>query len=221
MNEKPVTIGVVDDHPVMRKGLAFFFKHIGNYEVILEAGNGKELQEVLKTRSIPDILLLDLSMPVMNGFVTMKWLNEAHPELPVIIFTSHETDLTSIKLYLLGVRAVLQKGCCEKELVKAITRVNEEGYYHNDPVSRRLLLQLHQHNGKRNGDLRPLLNDKEERFLQLATTNMTYQQIAGVLEVSERGVDKIRNRLFEKLEVQNRASLAVKAMQNGIVNPAA
>lgn len=221
MNTEIVTIGIVDDHPVFRKGLTFFFQHASSNRVILEAGNGKELQEALRKEPLPDILLLDISMPVMGGIAAMKWLHQTFPDLPVIILTCCETNLTMIQLYLLGARAILQKGICEKELLKAITRVKEEGYYYNDNASRRLLVQLYANTKKQTENIKPVLTEKEERFLQLAATEMTYHQIAATLDVSERCVDKIRNRLFEKLGVQNRSSLVLQAERNGLLEIAA
>jgi DNA-binding NarL/FixJ family response regulator len=150
----------------------------------------------------------------MDGFATIQWLHTAYPELPVVILSNRETDLTMAKLIHLGARAILKKSVDVKKLQKAIFRVKEEGYYFNDPASRNLLIAIYKEENKK--EVKPALTEKEWEFLKLATTDLTYGQIAALLDVSERGVDKTRNRLFEKLGVQNRVMLAVKAIDNGI-----
>lgn len=158
-------------------------------------------------------------MPIMDGFETMEWLQKSHPDLPVIILTMHETDLTMTRLVRLGVRAILSKNICEKELRKAIFRVIEEGYYYNNTASRNLLVGIYKEETKK-GDLKLLLTEKEWTFLKFVSTEMTYKKIGEQMNLSMRSVDKIRNGLFEKLSAQSRVVLAMQAVHNGI-EPAA
>ncbi len=132
----------------------------------------------------------------------------------------HETNLTMAKLVNLGVCAILQKNITTKELVKAIIRVKEEGHYYNNLASRKLFLHLHDEE-KKSSDLKLPLTEKEEKFLKLATTEMTYKQIAQLMKISKRAVDKIRNNLFVKLDVHNRVVLAIQAIRNALIPPTA
>jgi two-component system, NarL family, invasion response regulator UvrY len=215
MSNYPITIGVIDDHTLFRKALILLINQFENTKVTLEASNGKELQHVLRKENLPDILLLDLQMPVMNGYDTIQWLQNYFPDLPVIILSFCETDLTRVMLMKMGARAILPKNTSEEELKKAILYVLEAGYYYNDIPSRKILLTLYQGSTKGNA-LKYLLNDREWNFLKLAPTELTYKEMAYALNTSERGIDKIRNNLFEKLKVPSRVVLAIKTLKNGI-----
>lgn len=220
MHSAPVTLGIVDDHPIFRQGLQqIISSSFEDLQVTLLAANGKELQEVLKTTAAPDILLLDLRMPVMNGYDTLEWLHAAYPGLPVIVLTMHDTDIAKVKLIRNGVRAIVKKESEPAELRKVILQVKKNGYYYPDAASRKLMLAMYDEDSKK-FNLRSFLTEKEWKFLQLAATELTYKQIAYKMKISQRAADKIRNKLFEKLGVQNRVVLAVKALKNGIVDPA-
>lgn len=221
MHTETVSLGLVEDQHLLRTALVHFIKDYTPFEVILEAGNGKEFIEKIKNGKLPDILLLDLSMPVMNGFDTLEWLHQHHPQLPVIVFTHHATDLTLTKLIKLGARAFLKKkDACDKEMTKVISRVKEDGFYFNDPVARNVLLAMYKAEKKKHG-VKVLLTDKEWRFLKLAASDLTYKQIADEMNISIRAVNKISNGLFEKIGVQNRTALALEAVRHGIVPTAA
>jgi two-component system invasion response regulator UvrY len=214
MSSEIVTIGLVDDHTASRKGLALFLQSYLNCQIILHAGNGLELQEAFKKLPHPHILLLDVAMPKMNGLETMRWLFKEHPDQKAIIYTGSRTTLTMELFYSLGVRAILKKCGCEKELTKAITRVHKEGYYYNDISSRRLLMQAHVYDAKQK--LKPLISLKEERFMKLLASGMIYEQIADRMVLSTNSINKIRNELFQKLDCKNRTELALLMERNGL-----
>lgn len=211
-----LTIGIVDDHTIFRKALRSFMNSFENYIVILEAANGKELQQELKKNPPPEILLLDLRMKEMDGFETAKWLYKHYPQIRIIILSEHVFDLTLINLLNNGAKAFLRKNIDEKELLKAIYDVKEHGFHFSENITPRHLTELYNGN-KRNGN-QLLLTEKEERFLKLASSELTYKEIADNLKISERSVDKIRNCLFEKLHAKSRIGLTITAMQNGIVS---
>jgi two-component system invasion response regulator UvrY len=173
----------------------------------------------LKAPHIPDILLLDMQMPEMNGLETMKWLNNYFPDLPVIILTACSIELTTAEFYTLGARAILQKGICEKELLKAIRHVKEEGYYCNSPSSLRTMLRI---NGKSRmpEPTHTKLTEKEQLLIELSATDMKWESIASVIYLSKGGIEKMCKRLFCRLGVNNRTTLALKAERNGLIPPA-
>ncbi|HEU4472630.1 MAG TPA: response regulator transcription factor [Flavisolibacter sp.] len=216
MNTEIVRIGLVDDHSVLRESLSLFLSQQLHFLVTLQARDGLELQEKLQACSFPDVLLLDVRMKGMGGLETMMWLSREHPEQKVIIYTGCETDLTRELFYSLGARAVVSKWCSEKELEKALRRVHEEGYYYNDLASRRLLTRMHAEAAKRSRITKPLLSEKEMKFLQLAGTDLTYEQIADRLKLKTGCINKMRYELFQKLSCQNRAVLAMMAERNGL-----
>lgn len=209
-----ITIGIVDDHTLFRRALCGVVNSFERCEVILEAANGKELQQELSKKPAPEILLLDLEMKEMNGFETAKWLYQHYPEIMIVILSMHIFDLTLISLLKCGVKAFLRKNIDEKELQKAINNVRENGFHFSGNITPRHLSAIYE--GERNGK-QLVLNEKEERFLQLASSELTYKEIAHNLGISERGVDKLRNSLFERLQARSRVGLSIKAMKNGIV----
>ena len=161
--------------------------------------------------------MLDMRMPEMNGMETLQWLHDNHEEkIKPIIYTDCKTDLTVIKLYILGARAILQKTITPKELLKAIRRVKEDGYYYNDSFSRNLLVQLRSKNDKGGKKLKPALTAKEEKFLKLLTKDKSYKEMADIFGSTEGAMNKMRHTLFEKLEVRSKGALAVKAKDNCI-----
>lgn len=214
MKPQIITIGLVDEFPALRKGLALLLNQTENFKVTLQAGSAHELKEALQKKGSPDVLLLDLRPPEMNGMEAMQWLNSDFSELKTVIYTNCNVDLTVIKLYRLGTRAILPKKVSDTELVRAIQQVSEEGYYYNDVFSRKLLLQLTTGDRRDTKHLKPVLTEKEESFLKLVLAHKTYKEIAAELGTSEGMVDKIRNGLFEKLEVQSKEAMAVKAKDN-------
>lgn len=216
MHNQTISIGIVDDHILLRKGMIELINEYQNCQVTLEAGNGKELQEILKKGIAPEILLLDLQMPVMNGFQTIEWLHQFHPDLPVIILSVSHYDLTMISLMKKGARAFLNKDIRPKELKAAILDVKEKGYHYTDAVTRRLLSSIHAGGDAKHYEQQ--LSKKELDFLKLASTDLTYKQIADEMEISERGVDKIRGQMFQKLDVKSRVGLTIKALSNGIID---
>lgn len=216
MHNQTISIGIVDDHILLRKGIAELINEYQNCQVTLEAGNGKELQEILKKGIVPDILLLDLQMPVMNGFQTIEWLHQFHPDLPVIILSVCHYDLTMISLMKKGARAFLNKDIEPKELKAAIEDVIEKGYHYTNTATRKLLSSIHADGNAKYHEQQ--LNKKELNFLKLASSDLTYKQIAGVMEISQRSVDKIRGQMFQKLDVKSRVGLTIKALSNGIID---
>jgi DNA-binding NarL/FixJ family response regulator len=215
MGTETISLGIVDDHTIFRKALSNFVNGFENCIVTLDAANGKELQQELKKTSAPEILLLDLRMKEMDGLETAKWLYNHYPQIRIIILSEHVFDLTLVNLLNNGAKAFLRKNIDVKELPNAIYNVKEHGFHFSENITPRQLTELY-HGNKKNGSLL-LLAEKEERFLQLASSELTYKEIADNLNISERSVDKLRNSLFEKLHARSRVGLTITAVKNGIV----
>jgi DNA-binding NarL/FixJ family response regulator len=221
MNTEAITIGIVEAHIIVRQAMTDWINKFENCTVIFGAGNGMELQQALKTRQAPDILLLDIRMPVMNGFKTMDWLQVHYPDQKVIMFSDRDCELTINRLMDAGARAYIKKGSLnEDELKRAIYDVRQRGYFINDVVNRRVL-DLYGSAAKNNRSRLPQLTENEWRFLELISTDLTYIQIAFKIGITPACVDKIRAKMFDLLDVKTRVSLSMFAIRNGIEEIAA
>lgn len=209
-----VKIGLVDDHQLFLKSLSLMLDSFKNYDVILEASNGKDLQTKIGGRKdLPEIILLDVNMPVMNGPETAQWLTKTHPEIKVVALSMNADDNAIIAMFKAGCCAYLLKDTHPTELEKALDEVNRKGYYNADAGNinfRRMLMK----SGEQD-DL--VLTPKEQIFLQFACSELTYKQIAAEMSLAERTIDGYREALFKKFNVQSRVGLCLEALRKGLV----
>ena len=209
-----VLIGIVDDHQLFLKSLSLMLGSFQNFTVAVEALNGKDLQEKLKSlKALPEIILLDVNMPVMDGLATAQWLNNNHPEIKVIALSMNDNDKTIIDMLKAGCSAYLLKDTHPDELEKALNEVNTKGYYNGDASNinfRRLLM------AEKSAELLNI-TEKEKQFLQLACSDLTYKSIAFKMGLSERTIDGYRESLFQKLNVGSRVGLALEAIRKDLV----
>lgn len=212
-----IKIALVDDHVLLRDALAGVICGFENCIVITRASNGRDFIEHLRTATMPDLVILDINMPIMDGYETAKWIKENHPDLNVIILTMFDSEIALIRLLQSGVKAFLKKDTHPKELKFAIESVYETGYYYSQNSSGKLANVFR--NPNRNYTSNPVsLTENEIRFLKFSSTEMTYKEIARQMFISPRTVDNYRDSLFEKLNVKSRVGLAMYAIKNGIVN---
>ena len=217
MNQNSFQIILTDDHVLLRDALSNLINSFDEFNVIKTAGNGIELMDLFKNGFIPDLVLLDLNMPKMDGFETAKWLYENHPLVKVLILTMYDSEIALIRLLQSGVRGFLKKDIHPTELQYALKSVAENGYYYSHTTTGKLA-SLFQKDGQNNSNIeRAILNDKELDFLRLASTDLTYKEIAAKLKITPRAIDGYRDALFEKLDVKSRVGLAIYAVKNGIV----
>jgi DNA-binding NarL/FixJ family response regulator len=213
-----IKIVMVDDHILLRSALAALINSFDNCIVVWEANNGSELMEKLKTHPVPDLVLLDLNMPVMDGFEAAKWLSDHYPAVHVLMLTMYDSELTLIRLLQAGVKGFLKKDISPSELKYAINSVIQSGYYYSTHTAGRIA-NLFRHNMKDSTKLEnSTLDDKEVQFLRLACTDLTYKEIAQNMNLTPRSVDAIRDHLFFKLDVKSRVGLAMVAIRNGVVS---
>ena len=214
-----VSIAIVDDHKLFRKGLISLINIAGShFSIAFEADNGLDLQEKLKKCPEPDIILLDINMPQMDGYETLRWLNENHPLIRVLVVSMIEKDETIVKMLRLGVKGYLSKDVEPKELGEALHAVMHKGYYYTDFITGKLVhsIQLGSEAPASASSL-PQINVREMEFLKLACSELTYNEIAARMFLSPKTIDGYRNALFEKLNVKSRVGLALFAVKNGYV----
>jgi two-component system invasion response regulator UvrY len=216
MNE--IKIAIVDDHVLLRSALAGLIKNFGDCKVVFEADNGLELIEKIKVKDKPDVILLDLNMPVMDGFDTALWLKEHFSEVHVVMLTMYDAEVTMIRLLQSGVKGFIKKDADPSELKFAIHSVMHSGYYYSTQAAGRLANLFRSHSRDNIRLQNSMLDDKEIRFLKLACSDLTYKEIAQTMCLTPRSVDAVRDQLFIKLDVKSRVGLAMVAIRNGIVS---
>ena len=213
---EPKYVALVDDHTMSRKGLAVLINLFPNYKVLLDVANGREFIDQLQTDRLPDIVLLDIHMPVMDGYATAAWLRANHPEIRVLALSTMDSDSTIIKMIHQGARGYILKDADPKELQVAFEEILAKGYYYNEIVTRKVIQSIHQ-GGQDAANAFPKLTEREMEFLKHACSEKNYQQIANEMYVSERTVDGYRESLFRKFNVTNRVGLVLYAIKNQLV----
>jgi len=212
-----IKIALADDHVLLRNALATLVAGFGNCEVIAGADNGRQLINQLEKDNLPDVLLLDLNMPVMDGFETAAWLHNMYPSVRILMLTMYESDQALIRLLQLGVRGFLKKDIHPKELDLAIRSVVQYGFYYSQHVSGKMASLFRSKNSGAMVLESAMLTVQEFTFLKLAASDLTYKEIAMEMNLNPRAVDGLRDHLFEKLEIKSRVGLAMYAIRQGIV----
>lgn len=211
-----IKIALIDDHVVLRKSLAMLIEMLGHFKIVMEASNGEEFTRQMDFALpdiLPDIALMDITMPIMDGVETTKWLKQNYPKVKVIAFSMMNNDLIIIRMLKNGARGYILKDCEPTELKTALLEVYNNGYYYNDIVTSKLQSQVN-----RNNDQKVMFNEKELTFLRLACTEKSYKEIADEMILSPRTIDGYRDALFTKLKVSSRVGLVVYAFKNNIVS---
>lgn len=208
------TLAIADDHELFRRGLKDLLKSCGSFEIVAEAVNGEELILQLKQlRTLPDVCIIDISMPVMNGYETMGIINKEWPHLKAMALSMYGDDLCVVNMIRKGARGYVLKGSPYYEIENAITSIIREGYYHSG-IDSILLSALIQNKNRGSLDL----TGKELKFLEFICSDLNYSEIAEVMNVSPRTIDGYRDSLFKKFNVKKRAALAIIAMRMGLVS---
>ena len=211
-------IVLVDDHILLRNGLAALVAKLGHV-VLFEANNGKEFINQLDVNNLPDIILLDINMPEMDGYETAQWLKKHHPSVKVLALSMYDNENAIIRMLRHGVRGYILKDSEPSELKAAIHSVNVKGYYYSDLVSGQLIKAINNIDDITNEVVViNTLTDKEIEFLKYACTELTYKEIAEKMIVGIRTIDGYRDAVYEKLNIKTRVGLAVYAIKNKYVN---
>src|SRR6185436_146213 len=188
---------------------------IKGFEVLYEVDNGSSMIERFNIpKNIPDIVLLDISMPVMNGFETAKWLKANHPEIKVMALTMQGDDESLINMIRSGATGYLNKNIHPAELEKALITIVTKGFYYPDWATSRVLHALA--NEDKGQIFQVSITDREKEFLVYSCTELTYKEIAEKMICSPRTVESYRDSLFEKLGVKTRVALALYAVKAGL-----
>jgi DNA-binding NarL/FixJ family response regulator len=208
-----IHLALVDDHNLFRKGLIKLI-NMGDsqrYEILFEADNGNQLKEKMRTPPFPDIILMDIDMPEVDGFESVEWLQRTHSDVKVLVMTMMEQEAAILRMLRMGVKGYIHKDIEVEDLLAALESITTNGFYYSDAASNVLHKNL---NGIKSGPLH--LSEKEREFIKLAITDMTYQQIADKMNLSVKTIDGYREALFRKLNVRTRVTMALYAVKNGL-----
>ncbi|MRG44529.1 response regulator [Chitinophaga sp. SYP-B3965] len=215
----PIKVAIADDHKIFRSGVINTLTPYANINVVFEAEDGEHLLEIMQEQQ-PDVILMDLKMPKMDGIQATIKVKEKYPQVKVIILTMYEDDNFIVHLVENGANAYLLKNSEPEEIYEAICTTFDKGFYFNENVNLALLKKvLH----KNKQQFKPTfknevqLSDRELEVLKLICNEFTTQEISEQIFLSPRTVEGLRQKLLEKLNVKNTVGLVLYAFRNGLI----
>ncbi|KLT64895.1 response regulator transcription factor [Pedobacter sp. BMA] len=206
-----ISIAIVDDHTLFRSGLASLMEEFDEIDIRFQAVNGVDLQKKIVVQPDIDIVLMDINMPVMDGYAATKWVKTNYPKVHVLALSMLEEEKAIIAMLKAGAGGYMLKESTPSELLTAIKVIVEKGFFVNEVVSGRLLVAL------KEGD-KPAFTARELTFFQYCSTELTYKEIADLMNVSPRTVDNYRESLFAKLNIKSRTGLVVYGIKHQIIS---
>lgn len=209
-----ISVSIVDDHTLFREGLTNLLSEYADLKVLFSANNGIDLQQKLIVHPCPDVVLMDINMPQMDGHQTTCWLKANYHQVHVLALSMYEDDLSIIRMIRGGAGGYILKESNTAEVVRGIRSVVQHHYFINDLVSGKLFYSL-----RENGAPATMkITEREREFLKLCCSELTYKEIAARMGVSPRTVENYREDLFRKLETRYRVGLVLYALKQGIVD---
>jgi DNA-binding NarL/FixJ family response regulator len=212
------TVALVDDHVLLRNGLANLIESFGDYKVLFQADNGQQFIDTLGKGVVPDIALIDINMPIMDGHEAAIRIRENHYNINVLALSMYDDETSIIKMFKAGAKGYILKDCDPSELKIALQALVTKGFYYSEMITGKLIHTINTSDEKEMLAKKTVkLNEREIAFLKLACTEYTYKEIADKMSVSARTIDGYRDILFEKLNVKSRVGLVMYAIKNGII----
>jgi two-component system, NarL family, nitrate/nitrite response regulator NarL len=213
--KQKIKVMLVDDHPMVLEGIKSFLSSRENIEVIGEAMDGEEAISKVKILA-PDIILMDISMPTINGIETTRIIRDIDPTVKVIILTMHD-DVEYVQQFAeSGARGYLLKKTSPAELIRAIESVYHGEAFFSPHVSNTILREYQKLNQPKRNTIGVMLSDREFQVLRMIGDGMNSRQIAEKLYTSDRTIEKFRERIMEKLNIHTTAGLIKYALENNI-----
>jgi DNA-binding NarL/FixJ family response regulator len=213
-----IKVAIADDHKIFRKGVILSLRPYTNIKFVQEAENGQELLDGL-AESEPDVILMDLRMPVKDGIETTKIVAKQYPHIHIVALTMYEDERFVSHMMEIGANGYLLKSADPSEIKKAIVEVATKGYYLNNFVNRILLKKSHARTKvipSLNTEI--TLNDRERDVVKYICMEFTAQEIAQKLDLSPRTVEAIKDRLMERFGAKNTAGLVFFAVKNNLID---
>jgi len=216
-NEKVIKVAIADDHALFRAGVKTSLAGHKDVELIAEADNGRQLLNLLNHIE-PDVILLDIQMPIMDGIQTLPEIRKIRPEAKVIILSMHNDHSMISKLMEIGANSYLTKNSDSETIYQAIKTCFDQEFFFNELTNKALLTGLRtKRTDTMNGPTDVSLSDKELRVLKLMCEEKTTKEIADIVDISPRTVEAIRDKLKTKTGAKSMAGLVMYAVKNGII----
>ncbi|WP_118973942.1 response regulator transcription factor [Taibaiella koreensis] len=211
-DDRKILVAFADDHTTVRKTVAAFLTGLGGIEVVVQAANGKELIDAIETlETKPDVAVLDINMPVMNGFETVQMLKERWENIKILVLTTFMDELYVCKMIRYGANGYLSKDCDPEEIKRALVAIKEQGMYYSDFFVEKMAVVV------KDKKKEPRITERELQFMKHCISDLTYFQIASLMKTTQKSVEGYRDSLFRKLGVNSRVGLAVFAIKSGLV----
>lgn len=208
------TVVVVDDHTLLSQAICGLVDSFNNFKTLYTCKNGEELLERFRfNKDIPEIVLMDVNMPRLNGIQTTQALNDNYPDVKVLALSVEESEQTILDMIRAGAKGYLMKDIEQRELEKALQELVVNGMYHTNAVSTTLI------NAVNDDSPTSGLKEREIEFIKLACTEMNYKEIAQTMFLSPKTVEGYRDSVYQKLKVKNRIGLALYAIKHEIFTP--
>jgi DNA-binding NarL/FixJ family response regulator len=209
-----IKVLLADDHSIVRAGLSRIVEESGDMEVIAEAADGRETLRLVRETS-PDVAVIDISMPGLDGLEVVDQLRGHCPDLPILILTMHEEGQYVVRAIQAGAMGYMTKQSAPEQLLKAIRKIFEGSRYLTDEAAEALALRV----ARGSGEQSPLdsLSMRELQVLRRLAMGHTNREIASAYSISIKTVDTYRSRLLKKLNLRNNAELSRFAIQNRLI----
>lgn len=208
---KKFKVAIVEDYTLLAQAIAGIVGSFKDFEVAYVCENGKILTETFSQKNIPDVVLMDINMPIMNGIETTKWIRENYPEVHVLALSVEDDEKTVLEMIKAGAKGYLLKDVDKNILENALISLVKNGIYYTKMVNDAIMHSLN-NDGEQ-------LKDTEITFMKLICTELTYKEIADKMHLSPKTIDGYRDQLFVKLNVKNRIGLVLYAIKNKIYVP--
>lgn len=213
---KKFSVVIVDDHTLLSQAIQAMVNTFQKFKVLYTCKNGQDLVDQFSSskENIPDVVLMDIKMPIMNGIEATEWISKNYSDVNVMALSVEDDDTTVLKMLKAGAVGYLLKDTEKSILENALIEIVENGFYHTKNVTNLLMKSI---SGLVDNEI--ILKDREINFLKLACSELTYKEIADKMCLSPKTIDGYRNNLFVKLNVKNRVGLVMYAIKNKIYTP--
>jgi DNA-binding NarL/FixJ family response regulator len=216
MTNKEISIAIVDDHTLFRQGISSILSEYEEIKIVFDASNGTIMKEKIATHPLPHVVLMDITMPQVNGYDATRWLKQNHPSVKVLALSMFEEDEPIIKMLKCGAGGYILKESTAADLVLAIKAIAEHDYFLNNQVTGKLIRSMQ--GDEKTPDITKDLTANEVRFLEFCCSELTYKEIATKMCLSVHTIDNYRDALFEKFDLKSRTGLVLFALKNNIAS---
>lgn len=215
MEDKRIAIAIIDDHTLFRKGVVSLLSESDEINILFDAANGIEMKSRLKSNALPQVILMDINMPQMNGYEATRWVTKTYPSVKVLALSMYDEDKPIIEMLKSGAGGYLLKESKTSDLVNAIRTIAAHGYFMNNLVSGKLIRSMHDKEPFKNSP--DDLSTNELKFLQFCCSELTYKEIADKMNLSPHTIDNYREALFHRFEIKSRTGLVLFAIRNELI----